>query len=41
VLPPQADQITVNVAGGGTTFTFDDGTTWTIVGAALTGSNFG
>jgi hypothetical protein len=36
-----AGQIAVNVSGGNATLAFGDGTTWTIVGAALTGSNFG
>jgi hypothetical protein len=35
-----AGEIAVNVSGGNTTLTFGDGTMWTIVGAALTGSNF-
>jgi hypothetical protein len=33
-------QIAVNVSGGNTTLTFGDGTKWTMVGAALTGTNF-
>jgi hypothetical protein len=35
-----AGQIAVNVSGGNTTLAFGDGTTWTVVGAALAGSNF-
>jgi hypothetical protein len=35
-----AGQISVNFSGGNTTLAFGDGTTWTIVGAVLTGSNF-
>jgi hypothetical protein len=37
---PAATQILVSTAGGNSTLQFGDGTTWTIVGAALTGSNF-
>jgi len=35
-----AGQIAVNVAGGSSTLKFGDGTTWTLVGANVTGGNF-